>query len=88
MAPKGKNHFYCVARGRTNGIFTDWSKCEISVHRFHNAVHKGFQTLEQAIHFMMATGEFSSCHDIPVHDLDRTIHVINAPQVVPPLHPI
>ena len=75
MAPKGKNHFYCVARGRTNGIFTDWSKCEISVHKFHNAVHKGFQTLEQAIHFMMATGEFSSCHDIPVHDLDRTIHV-------------
>ena len=77
MAPKSKNNFYCVARDRTVGIFTDWSNCEISVHKFHNVVHKGFQTLEQAIHFMMATGDYSLCQDIQVHNLDSVIHVLD-----------
>ena len=64
-----------MARGRKNGIFTDWSNCETSVHKFKNAVSKGFPTLEQAIHFMMATREYSKCENIPVHDLGMVITV-------------
>ena len=75
MATKVKNNFYSVAWGRTNGIFTDCSNCEISVHKFNSAVYKGFQTLEQVIHFMLASKEYNSCHEIPVHDLDRVIKV-------------
>ena len=75
MAPKVKNHFYSIARGRTTGIFTDWSSCEISVHKYHNAVYKGFTTLEEAIHFMLAGQEYSSCQEIPVHDFDRVKNV-------------
>ena len=46
-----------------------------SVFTFNNAVYKGFPTLEQAIHFMMATREYSTCQNIPVHDLDHIITV-------------
>ena len=60
--------FYSVARGVTIGIFTEWSKCEQSVHRFKHAVFKGFTSMDQAINFLLAGSTFSSCNQIPVFD--------------------
>ncbi|CAG2223371.1 unnamed protein product [Mytilus edulis] len=60
--------FYSVARGVTIGIFTEWSRCEQSVHRFKHAVFKGFKSLDQAINFLLAGSTFSSCNQIPVFD--------------------
>ena len=34
-----------------------------------------FRLLELAIQFILASKEYKSCHEIPVHDLDRVIKV-------------
>lgn len=40
--------FYAVRRGRTVGVFTDWSTTEASVKGFPGAEHKKFKTLSDA----------------------------------------
>lgn len=67
-----RKNFYSVARGLTTGIFTDWSKCELSVHRFRHAVYKGFKTIDEAIQFLIAGNTYQSCNVIPVYD-DTTV---------------
>jgi hypothetical protein len=37
-----KKNFYAVSRGETTGIFTRWSKGELSIHKYSNAVFKAF----------------------------------------------
>ena len=63
---KRKNNFYSVAKGRTVGIFTEWSQCEESIHKYHNCVHKGHRTLDQAIRFMVPSG--FTCQNIVIYD--------------------
>ncbi|CAC5385136.1 unnamed protein product [Mytilus coruscus] len=60
--------FYSVARGVRIGIFTKWSRCEQSVHRFKHTVFKGFTSMDQAVNFLLAGSKFSSCNQIPVFD--------------------
>lgn len=60
-------NFYSVARGHNKGIFTHWSTCEKSVHRYPNATFKGFATIGEAIHFLLAGKAFASCKEIPVY---------------------
>ena len=67
-----KKNFYAVARGRTTGLFTGWSVCEESIHKFPNAVHKGFTNIDQTIHFLLANKVYSSCCDMPIY-VDREI---------------
>ena len=43
-----KKNFYCVIKGRTPGIYTNWSDCEKQVKKFKGAKFKGFATMEQA----------------------------------------
>ena len=62
-----KKEFYSVARGLTIGIFTGWSKCNASVHKYHNAVFKKFDKIDGAINFLLAGNAFQSC-SIPVYD--------------------
>ena len=70
MKPKSSKNFYSVACGRKIGIFTHWSTCEKSVVKFPNAVYKGFVTIGEAIHFLLAGRAFTSCTDIPVYTDD------------------
>jgi ribonuclease HI len=49
-----KKNFYAVSRGETTGIFTRWSKGELSIHKYSNAVFKGFETIDEAIAFLIA----------------------------------
>ena len=63
---KRKNNFYSVAKGRTVGIFTEWSQCEESIHKYRNCAHKGHRTLDQAIRFMVPSG--LTCQNIVICD--------------------
>ena len=63
MKPK---KFYAVVKGKTQGIFTEWSLCEDSIYRYNNAVYKGFADINSAIHFLIANRTFDLCCDIPV----------------------
>ena len=62
-----KKEFYSVARGLIIGIFTGWSKCNASVHMYHNAVFKKFDKINEAFKFLIAGNAFQSCA-IPVYD--------------------
>lgn len=44
--------FYAVARGRTTGIFTDWSECFDSVNGFSNAKYESFKKRKDAERFL------------------------------------
>jgi len=65
--------FYSVANGLTIGIFTEWSKTAISVHKFRHAVFKGFTTIDAAVAFLIAGNVLQSCTNIPVHDDSTTV---------------
>ena len=69
----GKKNFYCVARGEVVGIYTEWSKCETQVYRYPHAVHKGFESVDEAVGFMLAGGTFQHCSDIPIFDETVTV---------------
>lgn len=43
-----KKHFYCVIKGRKQGIFTTWEETEQYVKGYKGAKYKGFSTIEQA----------------------------------------
>ena len=63
-----KKHFYSVSKGIIPGIYTTRSKCELNVHRYPHAVFKGFNTIDQAVAFLIAGSAFVNCHLIPVYD--------------------
>jgi ribonuclease HI len=44
--------FYAVANGRTNGIFSSWTKCNESIKGFPKAKYKKFTTIDQAEEFI------------------------------------
>lgn len=46
MASKKK--YYCIIRGRKQGIFTSWEEVEQYVKGYKGARYKGFKTLEEA----------------------------------------
>lgn len=68
-----KKNFYAVSRGETTGIFTRWSKCELSIHKYSNAVFKGFETIDEDIAFLIAGGTYITCINIPVYDDTQTV---------------
>ena len=47
-----KKNFYCVKKGLTPGIYTDWESCKAQVQGFPGAVYKGFATIEEAKAYM------------------------------------
>ena len=61
-------HFYCVSRGITPGIYTEWSRCEKNIHKVQHAVQKGFKTIDEAVIFLLSGGAFHQCCSIPVFD--------------------
>lgn len=46
MASKKK--YYCIIRGRKQGIFTSWEETEQYVKGYKGALYKGFKDLESA----------------------------------------
>jgi len=63
---KSRKHFYAVARGEQIGIFTSWSLCEQSVNKYQGQLFKGFNTIDEAMHFM---NPFSyTCQNVPIFD--------------------
>lgn len=68
-----KKNFYSVSRGETTGIFTRWSKCELSIHKYSNAVFKGFETIDEAMAFLIAGGTYITRINIPVYDDTQTV---------------
>jgi len=63
---KHDKNYYGVCKGRKIGIFTEWSVCDKAVNKYPNAVFKGFCTLQEAIHFLLADNSFTNCCKIPV----------------------
>ena len=43
-----KKKYYCVIKGRTPGIYTNWEDCKAQVNGFKGSKYKGFTTMEQA----------------------------------------
>ena len=68
-----KKNFYAVSRGEATGIFTRQSKCELSIHKYSNAVFTGFETIDEAIAFLIAGGTYITCINIPVYDDTQTL---------------
>lgn len=46
---------YAVKRGRETGLFSDWETCRAQVEGFPGAVHKGFETPEEARAWLWGT---------------------------------
>jgi len=44
--------FYAVRKGKTTGVFSNWTDCKASVDGYPGAEYKGFATLEEAKAFM------------------------------------
>lgn len=44
-----KKNFFTVWKGRQNGVFDNWEKCNASVFRFSYALYEGFSTYEEAL---------------------------------------
>lgn len=45
-------NYYAVCKGRKQGIFTTWEDCKKQVHKYPNAIFKGFSTYPEAIAFL------------------------------------
>ena len=75
MGPSKKKSFYAVAKGRTVGIFRESSQCKDSINKYTNAVYKGFSSINEAVHFLIASNSFSSgkCCNIPVYIDKETV---------------
>ena len=71
MGPRVNVKFYSVAKGRNIEIFTEWSSCELSMHKYQNAVHKSFEKLGDAINFLIVGNAFTSCISIRIYDQDQ-----------------
>lgn len=46
--------YYAVAEGKTIGVFNSWNDCEKSVLGYKNAIHKKFNTKEEAEKFIQS----------------------------------
>ena len=44
--------FYGIAKGRTPGVYSSWARAEEQVSGWHNAVYRGFPTIEAAQKFV------------------------------------
>ena len=44
--------YYVVKKGKTPGIYLNWSDCKENVDGFSGAVYKGFETLQEAEAFL------------------------------------
>ena len=42
-----KKKYYCVIKGRTPGIYTDWESCEKQVNGYKGSKFKAFKTMEE-----------------------------------------
>ena len=49
--------YYAVVKGRNPGIYTSWQKAKKQIHKYSNAVYKGFKTKEEAEKFMATDTE-------------------------------
>ena len=49
-------NFYAVAKGRCAGIYSSWSECLSQVDGFKHNSFKGFNTLVEAVNFMVTAG--------------------------------
>ena len=47
-----RNKYYAVTKGREQGVFDNWDKCNRKVKGYKGAVFKGFQTLGNAIEYL------------------------------------
>lgn len=43
-----KKNFYCVIKGRTPGIYTNWEDCKSQVNGYKGAKYKGFKSIQEA----------------------------------------
>jgi hypothetical protein len=55
----GKSKFYAVRKGRSIGIFTDWTTCQNSTARYPGAQFKSFPTREEAEAYLWAEAQHS-----------------------------
>ena len=56
-------NFYAVAKGRCTGIYSSWSECLSQVDGYKHNSFKGFNSLAEAVNFMVTAG-------ISVQDID------------------
>ena len=61
--------YYCVKRGRVQGIFYTWDECRKYVDGFSNAVYKSFPTIEMANNWMK--------EPLPPRVRDVNAHIVN-----------
>lgn len=52
-----KKRYYCIIRGRKQGIFTSWEETEQYVKGYKGALYKGFKTLEEAQQWIVENEE-------------------------------
>ena len=52
-----RNKYYAVTKGREQGVFDNWDKCNRKVKGYKGAVFKGFQTLANAVDYLEAGGD-------------------------------
>jgi viroplasmin and RNaseH domain-containing protein len=64
---KQKKNYYDVAVGRTIGLFTTWSLCHKQVNGFNDACHRGFETLQECVYFLMQKVVFATEYNIKVY---------------------
>ena len=43
-----KKKYYCVIKGRTPGIYTNWEDCKAQVNGYKGAKYKGFKSIQEA----------------------------------------
>ena len=47
-----KKKYYAVKKGRTTGVFTEWSECEEQIKGFSGAEYCGFATKKEALSYL------------------------------------
>ena len=77
-SPDTKN-YYAISKGKTCGIFKQWSQAKPLVDKYSGAAYKGFVTLEKAIKFMLKGG--FGLKDIMVYEDANTFNVGNGENV-------
>ena len=72
-------NYYAISKGKTCGIFKQWSQAKPLVDKYSGAAYKGFVTLEKAIKFMLKGG--FGLKDIMVYEDANTFNVGNGENV-------
>jgi len=60
-----KKKFYAVTCGRSTGVFDSWDECLKHTRGFPNTKFKGFQTKEEALHYLQQHATQDSEHATP-----------------------